>query len=80
MNDALWTVSTVGNRATVRAGDDGRYSIKSLRPGDYFVAAVERVEMPQTSDPEFLKTLVAGATRVTISEGTRSVDLRIIER
>jgi hypothetical protein len=71
---------TMGGRtALVRPDQDGRFKVRSLRPGDYFIAAVEYVEQGQWLDPEYLETLRGRATRFTISEGeSRTIDLKLL--
>ena len=61
-----------------RPADDGKFSIVNLPAGEYFLAAVTGVEDGQWNDARFLSTLVPAATRVTITDGQRTVqDLRI---
>ena len=65
---------------------DGSYRIAGLPPGDYWVAAIDRVEStvggnlaPPESD--LLEPLSARATRITLGEGqTQDVALRLIRR
>jgi hypothetical protein len=61
-----------------RPADDGKFSIMNLPAGEYFLAAVTGVEDGQLNDARFLSTLVPAATRVTITDGQRTVqDLKI---
>ena len=61
---------------------DARFTLRGLAPGEYYVAAIDR---PQAADveseltnPEFLESLVADATRVVLVEGrTASLTLRL---
>jgi hypothetical protein len=68
----------------VRSTPDGRFSVTSLSPGSYFVAAV-----PALGDFDFyfwedqisLNQLIGDAERVTLNEGeTRDVTLRLQQR
>jgi hypothetical protein len=70
---------------TARASAEGEFLIKSLPAGDYWIAAVDRVDVPagtnQPLDTEFLEVLVANATRVSAAEGqTRALSLRLTRR
>jgi hypothetical protein len=55
---------------------DSTFSIRGLAPADYYVAVVDkRIVADVTAEienPEFLESLVAGAARVTLSEGQRA--------
>ena len=76
---ALWTPAT-RHIMTGRPDQQGRFRVRSLPPGDYHVVALETVEPGTWSDPEFLDTLVAGATALSLNAGeTKTVDLRIAE-
>jgi hypothetical protein len=62
----------------VRPASDGRYSFRSLPPGEYRLIAVEDVEPGQWFDPAFLKELVGGAMPVSIVKGQKQTqDIRI---
>jgi uncharacterized protein (DUF2141 family) len=66
-----WPMWMVGTKPA-RPDSVGRYSV-TLRPGSYFVAAVEDVAPNQWMDPGFLESLVRSATRVTLVDGQRLV-------
>jgi hypothetical protein len=71
---------TPGSRRIVvaRPSPDGRYTIRSLPPGAYVIAAVNDLENGGQYDPEFLRTLSAVSVPVTIMEGAKvSQDLRV---
>jgi hypothetical protein len=60
-------------------------SVRGLPTAEYFVAAVDRVEGSDTSgeweDPAVLESLLAFASRVSLSEGqTTSTSLTLIGR
>jgi len=65
-------------------GPRGAVVLRGLPPGDYYVVAMGRGAQPDTSgsDPqEFLASLAASATKVTLTEGEhRSLRLRVIGR
>jgi hypothetical protein len=62
----------------VRPATDGRFSLRGLPAGDYFIAAVTDVEPGEWYDPAFLETLVPAAVKVSVRAGERTAhDLRI---
>jgi carboxypeptidase family protein len=64
--------------AMVRPSTNGRYTVRNLPPGEYFVAAVTDVEQGAWFDPAFLRALVQAATRIALTEGDRrTLDLKI---
>ncbi len=73
---ALWTALTrriIGIRPT----SDGRYQVKDLPPGDYFVVATPDVERGQWFDLEFLASIQAKAMRITLAAGEqKTLDLK----
>ena len=73
----FWTAQSRRTQST-RPADDGRFVLKNLPAGDYFLVAVTDLDDDQWSDPGVLATLVGAGVRVTIAEGQRTVqDLRI---
>jgi hypothetical protein len=59
--------------------------VRALPPGDYYVAAVDKRGIADVAgeieNPDFLESLVANATRVTIGAGQRvSLTLRVLAR
>ena len=60
----------------VRSEPDGTFTVRGLPSGEYFVAAVDRIQMTDGSgewqDPSFLELLVPIAARVTLEEGQTS--------
>ncbi|MEO7191036.1 MAG: carboxypeptidase-like regulatory domain-containing protein [Vicinamibacterales bacterium] len=62
---------------TVVVSQSGRYAIDDLRPGTFLVVASGMDLLDRWQDPVVLRGLVAGATRVTLTSGTRNTqDLR----
>lgn len=60
------------------ADKDGRCEIGSLRPGDYYAFAFDRLDMGSLQDPAFLRTLVPRAEKVHVEKGeTATVDLKV---
>lgn len=63
---------------TQRPGTDGKYILRGMMPGDYFIAALSDVEPGSQYDPELLKTLIVASTRVSLGEGAKvTQDLRV---
>jgi uncharacterized protein (DUF2141 family) len=63
---------------TARTGTDGRWILRDLPPGDYFVAALTDVDPDEIGDPAFLDALVPSAVRVSLKDGEQKTqDLRI---
>ena len=64
---------------TARPDTNGRYSIKSMPPGDdYLIIAVQNLEQGQGSDPEFLAKAREEAKAFSLIEGeTKVVDIRL---
>jgi hypothetical protein len=62
-----------------RPATDGRFTLRNLPAGEYRLVAVTDVETGEWFDPAFLKTLMGGATAVTLTEGERKEQpLRIV--
>ena len=64
---------------------DGSFRVGGLPPGEYFVAAVDRMEgtaaFGEWQDPTVLESLVPGATRIVLAESQRlSLSPRLIVR
>jgi hypothetical protein len=67
------------------ASGDATFTTHGLAPADYYVAAVDKRGFADVAgeieNPEFLESLVAAATRVTLGEGQRvSLTLRVPAR
>ena len=61
-----------------RPATDGRFSIRGLPSGDYFLAAVTDVEPGEWFDPAFLSQLVPAAVKVTVRDAEETIqNLRI---
>ncbi|MEO8483752.1 MAG: carboxypeptidase regulatory-like domain-containing protein [Acidobacteriota bacterium] len=57
---------------TTRPATDGRYAMRGLPPGEYYLAAVTDIEAGEQFDPEFLRALVGAAVTVTIMDGANT--------
>jgi hypothetical protein len=75
----LWTRPSERRTGMVRADQDGRFTFRTLRPGNYYVAAVETIEPGQWMDPDYLAAIRASAERVSVLEGeTKTVALKLL--
>jgi hypothetical protein len=54
---------------TGRAGQEGRFDIKSLPPGGYLAVALESLEQGTENDPDFLEQVRQSARSFSLSEG-----------
>ncbi len=71
--------------AFARAPQDGTFHVRGLAPGEYYVAAVDRMHgtegLGEWQDPAFLKSIAPKGAKVTLSEGqTLSVGVKLIVR
>jgi len=63
-----------------RPDQDGRFKIRPLRAGAYYIVAVDYVEQGQWLDPEYLERLRPSAARLTIGDAeTKSIDLKVVK-
>jgi carboxypeptidase family protein len=73
-----WTNPGPGQNAMVRPDQDGRFRIQTLRPGEYYLAAVEHLQNGEWMDPEFLESVRSHAVRISLSDGDiRTLDLTL---
>ena len=64
---------------SVRPGTDGRFTIKDLPAGDYFIAALTDVDPDEWQTPAFLDQLVSAAIKISITPGGRvTQDIRVV--
>ena len=76
----LRPIATVGALASrfvkfARSAPDGAFSVRGLPPGDYHVAAVDRLleGIGEWQDPDFLESVAPSAVRITIPEGQQLI-------
>jgi len=63
---------------TARPDQTGKYRIRGLPPGDYYLVTVDPTEQGEWFEPAYLEDHRAGATRVTLGEGdVKTQDFRI---
>ena len=61
-----------------RPDQTGKYRIRGLPPGEYYVAAVDPAEQGEWFEPTYLDDHRAGAARVILGEGdAKTQDFRI---
>jgi protocatechuate 3,4-dioxygenase beta subunit len=61
-----------------RPGVDGRFSVRGLPAGDYFLAALTDVDASDLASAVFLEQLVPAAIRIPLGDGERKVqDVRV---
>lgn len=66
---------------TARPDQNGRFQLRGLPPGDYYLTAIDPAEQGEWYDPAFLDLQRAGAKRVRLGEGdVRTQDLRVGSR
>jgi hypothetical protein len=63
---------------TTRPDQNGKFQLRGLPPGRYFVVAIDPTSPGQWFDPAFLDQQRDGAARVTLAEGeTKTQDFRV---
>jgi hypothetical protein len=69
-----WTMASRHVRFA-KASRDGDFAVRGLPPGDYYVAAVDRLleEIGEWQDPAVLEELIPAAVRVSVSEDQHQV-------
>ncbi|MSO50006.1 MAG: carboxypeptidase regulatory-like domain-containing protein [Acidobacteria bacterium] len=64
--------------AQVQPASDGKFLVVGLPAGEYFLAAVTRLEPGDLADRQFLEDLVPSSLRITIGEGEKKTqDLKL---
>ena len=81
VDEEAWTANSSRIRSAAVIREDGKFMIRALRAGRYYVAALPSGPIGGASAPdrEFLRALKASATEVTLNEAdARTVDLRLV--
>ena len=67
--------------ATARPDQNGKFQLRSLPPGNYYVATVDPAEQGEWFEPAFLEEHRIGAARISLGEGAvQTHDFRISTR
>ena len=62
----------------VRPASDGKFQVRDLPPGEYFIAAVTQVDPDELVGSELFARLVPASLKFSITEGEKKVqDLRL---
>ena len=65
-------------RGLGRPDQDGRYKVRGLPAGDYYVIALDYVDLNEVGDPNLLERLSTKSTAFTLGDGeTKSLDLKV---
>jgi hypothetical protein len=76
-DSALWRPQA-RQIVTARPDQTGRFQLRGLPPGDYYVAAIDPAEQGEWFEAAFLEQHRGGATRVRLGEGdTRTQNFRV---
>jgi len=63
---------------TVRPNQEGRFALKGLPPDEYYVIALDYLELGEEGDPEQLEKWKGNATRITMADGEqKSLTLKL---
>jgi carboxypeptidase family protein len=66
---------------TARPDQNGKYQLRGLPPGDYFIVAIDPEVPGEWFEPSFLDAQRRGAARFSLVEGdVKTQDLRVVQR
>lgn len=75
-DETQW-IEAGANQRTARPDQSGVFRFDSVRPGEYFVVALETMQQWQMNDPEFLAEQKKHATKITVGEEAVSIGLEV---
>jgi hypothetical protein len=76
-DDQLWRAQS-RHIMTTRPDQNGKYQLRGLPPGDYYLVAVDPTEQGEWFEPAYLTAHRAGATRFSLAEGdVKTQDFKI---
>ena len=67
-----------GAMRSARPDLSGKFRFDNVRPGDYLLLAVDRMEPGQLNDPEFLNPLREKASKCSVAEEPVAIDVKVI--
>jgi hypothetical protein len=70
-DSSLW-LDDLRTIRTARPDQSGVFTLKAVRPGEYFAIALPTVQNNQWNDPEYLESLRERAKRVSLKEGEKA--------
>lgn len=70
-DNRYWTGGPTRRIQTVRPGTDGRFTVRTLPPGDYKLATLVDFEPGSTTDPAFLQQIDSTALRFSLQPGEK---------
>ncbi len=77
-NRELWGTSRY--IAAARPDQEGRFTVKTLAPGDYRVVAVEHIDEDTWTDPDFLNSVWGASVSLSLHEDeTATIGLKLTE-
>ena len=66
---------------TARPDQNGKYQMRGLPPGEYYMATVDPAEQGEWFEPAFLDQQRPGAVRITLGDGdVKTQDFKVVER
>lgn len=68
-DESKWALIGLGLGGRARSEEYGRFSIQGLRPGRYYVTAVNQIDASDWTAPEYLTSLTKTAKLVILGEG-----------
>jgi Carboxypeptidase regulatory-like domain len=75
----LWTTPGPGRNTMTRSDQNGRFTVRNIRPGRYYGVAVAELDPASWTDPEYLQSVSARATAFSIGEGEKkALDLKVV--
>jgi len=75
-----WATPGLGRTAMVRPDEQGRFRFRTLRPGNYYLVAIDHIQQGDWMDPAFMEAVHSRATRITVNEGdVQTLDLKLVQ-